>query len=68
MSSNAIQLALARLPWVVRILFIGAFSLAHSPLVSGMKGDDEHFHELLSERAHAEKIASNVCPPPLTHP
>jgi len=26
-SSNAIQLALARLPWVVRILFIGAFSL-----------------------------------------
>ena len=50
------------------IMFIGAFSLAHSPLVSGMKGDDEQLHELLSERVHAEKLASNACPPPLTHP
>ena len=50
------------------IMFIGAFSLAHSPLVSGMKGDDEQLHELLSERVHTEKLASNACPPPLTHP
>jgi hypothetical protein len=49
-------------------MFVGAFSLAHSPLISGMKGDDDHFHEMLSERAHAEKITSNACPPPLTHP
>ena len=50
------------------VMFIGAFSLAHSPLVSGMKGDDEQLHELLSERVHTEKLATNACPPPLTHP
>jgi hypothetical protein len=49
-------------------MFVGAYSLAHSPLVSGVKGDDEHFHEMLSERVQAEKIATNACPPPLTHP
>jgi hypothetical protein len=36
--------------------------------VSGMKGDDEQFHEMLSERIHGEKLATNACPPPLTHP
>ena len=50
------------------VMFVGAFSLAHSPLVSGMKGDDEHFHEMLSERVHGEKMPTNACPPPLTHP
>jgi drug/metabolite transporter (DMT)-like permease len=50
------------------VMFIGAFSLAHSPLVSGMKGDDEHFHELLARRSHAERMATNAGPPPLTHP
>lgn len=50
------------------VMFVGAFSLAHSPLVSGMKGDDDHYHELLSQRVHAEKMAPNACPPPLTHP
>lgn len=30
------------------IIFVGAASLAHSPLVSGMKGDDERYQELLS--------------------
>jgi hypothetical protein len=50
------------------VMFVGAYSLAHSPLVSGVKGDDEHFHELLSERVQAEKMATNACPPPLTHP
>ena len=33
------------------VMFLGAFSLAHSPLVSGMKGDDEQYHQLLSQRA-----------------
>jgi drug/metabolite transporter (DMT)-like permease len=50
------------------VMFVGAFSLAHSPLVSGMKGDDEQYHEMLSERVHTEKLAANACPPPLTHP
>jgi drug/metabolite transporter (DMT)-like permease len=50
------------------VMFVGAYSLAHSPLVSGMKGDDEHFHELLTERVHTEKLPTNACPPPLTHP
>ena len=50
------------------VMFVGAFSLAHSPLVSGMKGDDEQYHEMLSERVHAEKLSANACPPPLTHP
>ena len=49
------------------VMFVGAFSLAHSPLVSGMKGDDEHFHEMLSERHRSEQLAPNVCPPPLSH-
>ena len=31
------------------VMFAGAFSLAHSPLVSGMKGDDS-YPELLSQR------------------
>jgi uncharacterized membrane protein len=47
------------------VMFMGAFSLAHSPLVSGVKGDDDHYHELLSERVHAEKLGGSVCPPPV---
>jgi drug/metabolite transporter (DMT)-like permease len=35
------------------VMFAGAFSLAHSPLVSGMKGDDGEYHELLSQRARS---------------
>jgi drug/metabolite transporter (DMT)-like permease len=50
------------------VMFVGAYSLAHSPLVSGMKGDDDHFHEMLTERVHTEKLPTNACPPPLTHP
>ncbi len=34
MSSNAIQLALARLPWVARIFFIGAFALVGAQTVN----------------------------------
>jgi drug/metabolite transporter (DMT)-like permease len=49
------------------VMFAGAFSLAHSPLVSGMKGDDDNYHELLSQRHRSEQLATNVCPPPLSH-
>jgi drug/metabolite transporter (DMT)-like permease len=48
------------------VMFLGAFSLAHSPLVSGMKGDDDQYHELLSQRAHSKHLASNVSSPPLS--
>ena len=37
------------------VTFIGAFSLAHSPLVSGMKGDSQEYRELLSQRLAAER-------------
>lgn len=47
------------------VMFAGAFSLAHSPLISGMKGGDEHFNELLSQRARAEELAASH--PPLSH-
>jgi hypothetical protein len=47
------------------VMFLGAFSLAHSPLVSGMKGDDDQYHQLLSQRARAEHLAANT-PPPLS--
>jgi hypothetical protein len=50
------------------VMFLGAFSLAHSPLVSGMKGGDEQYHELLSQRRRSEQVAGTVTPPPLTHP
>jgi hypothetical protein len=48
------------------IMFAGAYALAHSPLVSGMKGDDDVYNELLSQRSRSELIASGgACPPPL---
>jgi uncharacterized membrane protein len=46
-------------------MFAGAFSLAHSPLVSGMKGSDENLHELLSQRSRGAAPSENLCPPPL---
>jgi drug/metabolite transporter (DMT)-like permease len=49
------------------VMFAGAFSLAHSPLVSGMKGGDDNYHEMLSQRSRSEIRASNVCTPPLPH-
>jgi drug/metabolite transporter (DMT)-like permease len=48
------------------VMFAGAFSLAHSPLVSGIKGSDDHHHELLAERSRSEHVASSVTPPPLS--
>jgi hypothetical protein len=37
------------------VMFAGAFSLAHSPLITGMKGDDDHYHELLAQRTPARR-------------
>jgi drug/metabolite transporter (DMT)-like permease len=45
------------------VMFLGAFSLAHSPLVSGMKGQDEEYHQLLSQRSRGETRPSNATPP-----
>jgi drug/metabolite transporter (DMT)-like permease len=38
------------------VMFAGAFSLAQSPLVSGMKGSDDEFHEMLSQRGRANRL------------
>lgn len=49
------------------IMFTGAFSLAHSPLISGMKGGDERYDELLSQRVRT-KHAPDVRSPPFARP
>jgi drug/metabolite transporter (DMT)-like permease len=51
------------------ILFAGAFTLAHSPLVNGVKGDPSG--DYLSLRARSQELAETVRPeqvPPLSHP
>jgi uncharacterized membrane protein len=47
------------------LTFAGAFSLAHSPLVSGMKGDDGRYHELLSQRAKHVPLPEALRPHPM---
>jgi uncharacterized membrane protein len=42
------------------IMFVGAISLAHSPLISGMRGEDDRFAELLSTRSRSERLAEHV--------
>jgi len=37
------------------VLVAGAVSLAHSPLVSGLKGADGQYHELLSQRSRSAR-------------
>jgi hypothetical protein len=49
------------------IMFVGAFSLAHSPLISGLKGADDQYDELLSQRARTKRV-SGVWPPPFARP
>jgi drug/metabolite transporter (DMT)-like permease len=44
------------------VLFAGAFSLSHSPLVSGMKGDEGEYHEMLSIRTRSRRLAEPVTP------
>ena len=42
------------------IMFVGAVSIAHSPLISGMKGDDERYSELLSLRSRSKRLVEAV--------
>ncbi len=42
------------------IMFVGAVSIAHSPLISGMKGDDERYSELLSLRSRSQRLVDAV--------
>ena len=47
------------------VMFVGAASLAHSRLISGMKGDDERFSEMLSLRSRSRRLVEAVqgrCP------
>jgi hypothetical protein len=47
------------------VMFAGAFSLAHSPLVSGMKGSGDQYHQLLSQRSRsAHHLPDAACHPP----
>jgi hypothetical protein len=46
------------------VMFGGAFSLAHSPLVSGMKGSGDQYRELLSERSRSARLPDSACQPP----
>src|SRR3984957_4918945 len=43
------------------VMFAGAFSLAHSPLITGMKGEDDRYHELLAQRTRAMR-GPDGCP------
>jgi drug/metabolite transporter (DMT)-like permease len=42
------------------VMFVGAISIAHSPLISGMKGDDERYSELLSLRSRSQRLVEAV--------
>jgi drug/metabolite transporter (DMT)-like permease len=42
------------------IMFVGAVSIAQSPLISGMKGEDDKAAELLSTRSRSPRLAAHV--------
>jgi hypothetical protein len=42
------------------VMFIGVASLAHSPLIAGMKGDGERYKEMLSLRSRSKRLAEAV--------
>jgi len=42
------------------VMFAGAVSIAHSPLISGMKGDDDKYSELLSLRSRSKRLVEAV--------
>ena len=42
------------------VMFVGAAFIAHSTLVSGMKGDDERYGEMLSLRSRSKQLAAAV--------
>jgi len=52
------------------IMFVGVASIAYSPLVSGVKGDDERYAEMLSLRSHSKRLVDavqQVLPPEESH-
>ena len=42
------------------IMFAGAVSLAQSPLISGLRGEEDRFSELLSTRSRSKRLAAHV--------
>lgn len=42
------------------VMFIGAASIAASPLISGMKGDDQQYSEMLSLRSRSKRLVEAV--------
>ncbi len=42
------------------VMFLGAVSIAQSPLVSGMRGDDQQYSEMLSLRSRSKRLAGAV--------
>jgi drug/metabolite transporter (DMT)-like permease len=42
------------------IMFLGVASIARSPLISGMKGDDERYSEMLSLRSRSKRLVEAV--------
>ncbi len=42
------------------IMFVGAASLSQSPLISGMKGSEDRYDELLSTRSRSRRLAEQV--------
>ncbi len=42
------------------VMFTGAVFIAHSPLISGLKGDEQHYSELLSLRSRSKRLADAV--------
>jgi len=42
------------------IMFVGAISVAQSPLISGMKGDDQQYTEMLSLRSRSKRLVDAV--------
>jgi hypothetical protein len=42
------------------IMFVGVASIAHSPLVSGTKGDDEQYSQMLSLRSRSKRLIGAV--------
>jgi drug/metabolite transporter (DMT)-like permease len=42
------------------VMFVGAASISYSPLVSGMKGNDQQYSEMLSLRSRSKRLAEAV--------
>jgi drug/metabolite transporter (DMT)-like permease len=52
------------------VMFAGAAFIAHSPLITGMKGDDQQYAEMLSLRSRSKRLVEAVqdqVPPELLH-